>query len=97
MRVIWSDPALNELAAIRKFIAQDSPLTAEKFTIELYNKVSDLLQELPRYGRKIPEIDQDAFREIIYGNYRIMYRIKKEVLSILAVRNSRQLFKGKFH
>lgn len=96
MRVIWSDPALYELASIREYIATDSPLTAEKFTLELHNQVDETLQDFPKYGRKIPELDRDDFREIIHGNYRVMYRIKKEVLSILAVRNSRQLFKGKF-
>ena len=96
MKVIWSDPALKELASIQDYIAKDSPLTAENFTIGLYNQISDRLKEFPRYGRKIPEIDQDAFREVIYRNYRIMNRIKKEGLSILSVRNSRRLFKSTF-
>ena len=96
MRVIWSDPALAELASIREYIATDSPLTAEKFTLNLHKKIDETLRDFPKYGRKIPEMDREDFREIIHGNYRIMYHVEKEVLSILAVRNSRQIFKGKF-
>ncbi|MFI5264360.1 MAG: type II toxin-antitoxin system RelE/ParE family toxin [Candidatus Kapaibacterium sp.] len=92
MRVIWSGPALTELASIREYIAENNPLTAEKFTQEIYKKVSSLLEEFPRYGRKIPELDKDEFREIIHGNYRIMYRITADELRIVAVRNSKQLF-----
>ncbi|MEP7235577.1 MAG: type II toxin-antitoxin system RelE/ParE family toxin [Ignavibacteriota bacterium] len=96
MRVIWSGPALKELAGILEYIAKDSPLTAENFTLSLYNHVSDVLQDFPRYGRKIPEIDKDSFRELIHQRYRIMYRIANKELRILAVKNSRQLFRGKF-
>ena len=34
---------------------------------------------------------QDDFREIIHGNYRIIYRLQTEIVSILTVRHGRQI------
>ncbi len=42
-------------------------------------------------GRVVPEINRKEIREIILGNYRIIYRIKKDVLEILTVYHSARL------
>lgn len=38
-----------------------------------------------------PEINQESFREIIHGNYRILYRLDGENIAILTVRHGKQI------
>lgn len=42
-------------------------------------------------GRTVPEIRNNQFRELIYGNYRIVYRIEKKQISILTIRHGMQI------
>jgi toxin ParE1/3/4 len=94
MNVVWLGNAIDDLATIREYISAGSPLNAERFTESLYIDISIRLEQFPRAGRKIPEKNNDEYREIIHGNYRVMYRIRNEEVRILAVRNSNQLFTG---
>lgn len=42
---------------------------------------------MPRSGRIVPEFENPELREVIYGNYRIVYRVigSNEDIEILAV------------
>ena len=39
----------------------------------------------PHSGRIVPEVNHPAIREILLGSYRIVYRVKDEVVEILTV------------
>lgn len=45
----------------------------------------DRLQEFPNSGRIIPEISNPGCREIIYGSYRIMYRVYDDAVWITSI------------
>ena len=47
--------------------------------------MTDRLEEFPKSGRVIPEINDDSYRALIYGAYRIMYRITKREIWITGV------------
>ena len=49
-----------------------------------------LLDELPRMGRKVPELDNEALRELSLYSYRILYEIKTTHIDILAVIHKRR-------
>ena len=51
-----------------------------------------MLKTLPLQGRVVPEARRDDLRELIYGAYRIVYRVRSEVVSVLLVHHSRQDF-----
>ncbi|MCF6249917.1 MAG: type II toxin-antitoxin system RelE/ParE family toxin [Methylococcaceae bacterium] len=90
MKIIWSPLAVDRVAEIAEYIAQDSPNSAEKWVESIF-QVVERLEKFPKSGRVVPEIKQDGFREIIYGNYRIIYRLQTEIVSILTVRHGRQI------
>ena len=92
MRVNWTIPSLANLLSIREYISINNPMNAERFIAELFDSVDSQLHDFPRSGRKIPDKNNEDYREIIYGNYRIMYRVFTEEVRVLAVRNSKQLF-----
>ena len=90
MQIIWSPLAIDRVAEIAQYIAQDSPNSAQKW-VESTFQVVERLEKFPKSGRTVPEIKQDDFREIIHGNYRIIYRLQNEIVSILTVRHGRQI------
>jgi plasmid stabilization system protein ParE len=83
-KVIWAPSALQDVDSIAEYIARDSVDRAALFVVRLI-EISDRLQNFPFSGRVIPEIGDESCREIIYGAYRIMYRIDKSDVWITGV------------
>ncbi len=90
MKIIWSPLAIDRASEIAEYIAQDKPSAAEKWINTVFLKVEQL-KSSPEIGRVVPEIRNDRFRELIYGNYRIIYRIEKKQISILTIRHGKQI------
>ena len=90
MRIIWSPLAIDRVSEIADYIAKDKPSAAEKWINTMFSKVEQL-ESSPEIGRIVPEINNNQFRELIYGNYRIIYRVGKKQISILTVRHGKQI------
>ncbi|HEX9970544.1 MAG TPA: type II toxin-antitoxin system RelE/ParE family toxin [bacterium] len=93
MKIIWTDNAVNRIEGIAEYIREDNPTKSKRWKKAIYEKVQPL-KKFPRMGRVVPELNQEEIREILYGNYRIIYLIEKNRISILAVRHSKQLFRA---
>jgi toxin ParE1/3/4 len=65
----------TQLRHIHDYIAQDSPIYAKRVSDALVRKTF-LLDEMPRMGKKVPELDDEAVRELSLYSYRILYEIK---------------------
>ncbi|WP_303908943.1 type II toxin-antitoxin system RelE/ParE family toxin [Thiohalomonas denitrificans] len=87
--VIWSDPAKADLRSIHDFIAHDSQHYAKKVTQDIVAK-TNTLGELPRVGRVVPELSNEAIRELSLYSYRILYEIKEHGVFVLAVIHKRR-------
>ena len=48
------------------------------------------LPAFPLSGRRVPEIRRPSVREIIQGDYRLIYRVDPDAVVILTVRHARQ-------
>ena len=90
MRIIWAPLAVDRASEIADYIAQDKPSAAKKWIDTIFSKVEQL-KSSPEIGRIVPEINDSQFRELIYGNYRIIYRIETKQISILTIRHGRQI------
>ena len=90
MKIIWSPLAVERTSEIAEYITIDNPSAAISWVEKVFAKV-DLLKLSPEMGREVPEISRKAIREIIFGNYRIIYRIEKASISILTVRHVKQV------
>ena len=90
MKIVWSPLAVERASEIVDYIAQDKPLAAEKWIQKVFSKV-DQLRLNPEMGRIVPEINNRLFRELIYGNYRIIYHIETKQISILTIRHGKQI------
>lgn len=90
MNVTWSPLALEQLSAIAEFIALDNSSAAENWVNSLFDK-AERLASFPEMGRTVPELNQANYRELIIGNYRLIYKITNEI-NVLTVRNCRKEF-----
>ena len=84
MKIRWTDPAVDSLRNLHDYIAKDSEVYASSF-IQRMVLALEKLTEFPRLGRVVPEADEETIRELLYQNYRIIYRIKSESIEILTV------------
>ena len=84
MNVIWAPSALDDVESIAEYIARDSVEMATIFVRKIFD-ATERLQKFPFSGRVIPEIMDSVHREIIYGSYRIMYRIEHKEVWITGV------------
>jgi len=87
--VIWSLPAKSDLRSIHDFIGHDSRFYAKKVVHDIREK-TNVLEQLPRAGRKVPEINDDTIRELSLYSYRIIYQIKGEQVFVLTVVHKRR-------
>lgn len=90
MKIIWSPLAVDRATEIADYIARDKPLAAEKWIESIFSKIEQL-KASPEIGRIVPEINNNQFRELIYGNYGIIYRIETKQISILTIRHGKQI------
>jgi len=84
MIVVWSSEALRMLDEIERFITQDNPQRAVEFIDRLIEK-GDSIASFPEMGRVVPEFSRSDIREILVGNYRIVYRTTPSQIVILTV------------
>ena len=90
MKTVWSPLALERASEIVDYIAQDKPSAAINWIDTVFSKV-ELLALSPEMGRVVPEIGNIQFRELIYGNYRIIYRFYKKQIFVLTIRHGKQI------
>ena len=58
---------------IERFVARDDPRAAARLVDKLIDR-GDALAEHPERGRRLPELPESGLRELIVGNYRLVYR-----------------------
>lgn len=73
--VRWTEQAADDLEAIVDYIARDSPHYASLFCLNIMAKI-ERLEFIPMLGRIVPEMNARTVREILLGNYRIIYRLR---------------------
>ena len=91
MKLFWIETARQDLQTIRRYIAADNPTAAKRWVNGLRERTRNTLYS-PLAGRKVPEFLRDDIRELIEGNYRIVYKIFEDRLVILTVFEGHQLY-----
>lgn len=88
VKLIWTDQAISDLGDIGDYIAENSEKYA-KLTVRKLFERTDILKTVPQAGRIVPEKNEENARELIEGNYRIIYEIvSADQINILTVYHS---------
>jgi addiction module RelE/StbE family toxin len=91
MKIVWTVSAVDDLESVHDYIARDSVIYAASF-VERIIAAIETLMDLPEVGRKVPEMDNPDIRELIFQNYRIIYRIHSNTIQVLTIiRGSRDI------
>jgi addiction module RelE/StbE family toxin len=88
VQINWTLQAIEDLRDIYDFISKDSKIYAQRQVVMIKGR-TNLLKEHVKMGRMVPEMNDEKIREIIVGNYRIIYMIKEEnSLDILTIHHA---------
>ncbi len=92
-QIIWTEPALQDLYNIAEYIALDKVSAAKRLVKKVFSSV-ERLEQFPKSGRKLPELEELRYLEVVVNPCRIIYRIEKEnVFIIYVMRSERKLRK----
>lgn len=91
MDVVWTDQAYERLTEIQEYIAEEEVPSHANRLIEKLIEKGDSLSEFHNRGRIVPELGLEDVRELVEGNYRIVYRVKINKVQILSVFEAHRL------
>ena len=84
MKIMWTNEALTRLRDIKTYNAHNNPDRA-RLRIQKIIDRTDIIISNPQIGRVVPEISRPDIRELLFHNYRIVYRVKRDYIEILTV------------
>jgi toxin ParE1/3/4 len=91
-RVVWLPLAVQRVTQIAQHIARDRPGAASKWVDAVFAAVTPLA-EFPESGRVVPEVGRAEIREVLHGEYRIVYKVEPRRVAVLTVRHGRRRFR----
>ena len=90
MTVRWSPLAMDRAVEIGEWIASQQPAAAARIVEGLFD-ATKRLEEFPLSGRRVPEFeDRPDLREIIFEQFRVVYKVTETHVEILTVRHTLQ-------
>ncbi len=90
MKVKFTPSARTQFLSALSYIRKDKPSAAINFRNGA-EKILRRLEDFPESGRIIPELAELPYREVIISPYRFFYKIKNDVVWIVAVWHSAQI------
>ena len=89
-RVRWSPRAADDLEAIAEYISLDSPAYA-KSVVKTIVDITRKFSQFPLAGRIVPEFSDENIREWFAYNYRIIYRLDQNGITVAAIVHGRRI------
>ncbi len=74
VEIKWSEQALQDINQIVEYISKDSFLYAQNIVERIFN-IEPVLKSQPKIGKPVKEFTRVSLKEIVEGNYRIIYKI----------------------
>ena len=85
MRVVLTARARERLGEIEDFVAAASSPRAAERMVERLLRAARSLERFARRGRALPEAPGREYRELIAGNFRIVYRLREDLVEVLTI------------
>lgn len=90
MKILFTPTDRVQFLSAISHIRRDKPSAATRFRQRAEKSLKRLL-EYPDSGRSIPEFPELPYRELIVPPYRFFYRVKDDIVWIVAVWHGAQL------
>jgi toxin ParE1/3/4 len=92
-RIIWTEPALQDLDEIADYISLDKPAAASRFVQRVFERIEQLASH-PKSGTVPGELKGTQYRQIVLPPVRVFYRPQNEVVYIVYVMRRERLFRN---
>jgi plasmid stabilization system protein ParE len=89
-RVVWTFAALDDLEEAVTYIERNAPIAASRFLEKVLARAR-ALERSPHLGGFMEEDKSHTFRQLLYGNYRIIYRYAGDTVRIVAFMHAARL------
>jgi toxin ParE1/3/4 len=90
VKIQFTPTARTHFFSALSYIRRDKPSAAVNFRNRA-EKILRRLEDFPESGRRIPEYPELPYREVIISPYRFFYKIKGDVVWIVAVWHGAQI------
>lgn len=88
VQINWTFQAKDDLKSIAEYIGRDSKKYAKLQVLRLRDRTKILKSHIG-VGKVVPELEDETIREVIEGNYRIIYSVVSDSrVDILTVHHS---------
>lgn len=88
VQINWTLQAKKDLKEIAEYISRDSKIYAKRQVLKIRNRTF-ILRSQPQSGRIVPELQEEIIRELLEGNYRIIYKlVSNNRIDILTIHHS---------
>ncbi|MGD1806934.1 type II toxin-antitoxin system RelE/ParE family toxin [Dapis sp. BLCC M126] len=89
-KVVWSSKAIDDVDAIASYIARDSASYAAAVVHRIINVTRNLINN-PLEGEVVKEFGDDSYRQDYAYSYRVLYKVKGDVVMVAAVIHGKRL------
>lgn len=90
-RIIWTEPALQDLDGIADYISLDKPDAAKRFVQRVFERIGQLANH-PRSGSVPAELKGTGYRQLVIPPVRIFYREHMGLVYIVYVMRGERQF-----
>ncbi len=91
LKVNWSPEATEDVESIAEYISRDSQFYA-RATVSKIIDFSRSIARFPHIGRMVPEFNDKQIRERLVYSYRLVYKVERSRILIVAVIHDKRLF-----
>lgn len=91
-QVNWISGAVEDLKSTAEYIARDSAKYAKLQVLKIKHR-TQILKSQVQIGKSVPEFDKKDIRDLIEGNYKIIYKIfsAEQVDNLTTLHSARDL------
>lgn len=92
MKILFTPRFKSDISEIVHYISQDNPKAARDWSKSIFQSIKSL-ENFPSLGQIVPEYSEGTIRELLKGQYRIVYKINQseEEIYILTIHHSKRL------
>lgn len=83
-RIVWTMKAADEFAEAIEYVERRAPVAARRLAQRIMKRIRSL-RRFPESGGFVPEDELQRYRELIEGNYRIIYRVQGKAVVIMSI------------
>lgn len=92
-RIIWTEPALQDLEQIADYISLDKPTAANRFVQRVFQRVEQLASH-PKSGSIPNELNGTPYRQLVIPPVRVFYREQDDLVFIIYIMRGERFFRS---